>query len=250
MDKGFTIGRSSEAMADPGSVAERSGGSSEGRVRAGGMKSLIKTFSKALLIVPLRWAVPAIENVRRLHAYLLLSARLNHILPNSVVLLGGSEVRGTGEVRIGENVLLYPDCYFETQSDASVNIGDNVVLSRGVHLVAYSGISIGEGSMIGEYSSIRDANHLRSADASLRDGLHRSSPITIGTRAWIGRGVTILPGVSIGDYATVGANAVVTRDVAAGATVVGIPAAPIHSTRDQGSESKAAGSTDADASPN
>ena len=41
---------------------------------------------------------------------------------------------------------------------------------------------------------------------------------------WIGRGVTVLPGVRIGDGAVVGANAVVTRNVPAGARVGGVPA--------------------------
>jgi len=46
----------------------------------------------------------------------------------------------------------------------------------------------------------------------------------IGRNVWIGAGALILPGVSIGDDAIVGAGSVVTRDVAAGATVVGNPA--------------------------
>jgi acetyltransferase-like isoleucine patch superfamily enzyme len=44
---------------------------------------------------------------------------------------------------------------------------------------------------------------------------------------WIGRGVTVLPGVHIGDGAVIGANSVVNRDVAAGAVVGGVPARPL-----------------------
>ncbi|TBR22377.1 MAG: sugar O-acetyltransferase, partial [Reyranella sp.] len=46
----------------------------------------------------------------------------------------------------------------------------------------------------------------------------------IGADVWIGGGAIILPGVSIGDGAIVGAGAVVTRDVPAGVTIVGNPA--------------------------
>ena len=49
-------------------------------------------------------------------------------------------------------------------------------------------------------------------------------PIVIKNNAWLGAGVTVLPGVTIGENAVVGAGAVVTRDVAANTVVAGIPA--------------------------
>ncbi|MOA44288.1 Maltose O-acetyltransferase [compost metagenome] len=49
-------------------------------------------------------------------------------------------------------------------------------------------------------------------------------PVSIGSNVWIGAGALILPGVTIGDDAIVGAGSVVTRDVEAGATVMGNPA--------------------------
>lgn len=52
----------------------------------------------------------------------------------------------------------------------------------------------------------------------------RGKPVTIGNDVWIGHGAVLMPGVSIGDGAVVGANAVVTRDVAPYAIVAGVPA--------------------------
>ncbi len=46
----------------------------------------------------------------------------------------------------------------------------------------------------------------------------------IGRNVWIGAGALILPGVTVGDDAIIGAGSVVTRDVPAGATFVGNPA--------------------------
>ena len=58
-----------------------------------------------------------------------------------------------------------------------------------------------------------------------------SRPITIKDHAWIGYGVKILPGVTVGEYSIVGAGAVVTRDVEPYAIVGGVPAKLIRKRR-------------------
>jgi acetyltransferase-like isoleucine patch superfamily enzyme len=165
-----------------------------------------------------------LEPLGRLWSHARLRERFTPPLDPSVVVLGVPEIHGTGNIRLGRRLYLYPGLYLETQGTGEIRIGDEVVISRGVHLVAFERIQIGEGSMIGEYSSIRDANHRTGTDRALRWSGHESRPIVIGRQVWIGRGVTVLPGVSIGDGAVVGANAVVTRDIPAGAVAVGIPA--------------------------
>jgi acetyltransferase-like isoleucine patch superfamily enzyme len=157
-----------------------------------------------------------------------LGARLRRPLPSSVVVNGPCWVFGTGAVQFGANTLLYPELHLESQGAAEITLGDGVVLSRGVHLVAMAGITIGKGVMIGEYSSIRDANHRRLPGMPIRDAGYIAKPIVIGDEVWIGRGAIVLGGVTIGEGATIGANAVVTRDVAAGDTVVGVPAKSLH----------------------
>jgi acetyltransferase-like isoleucine patch superfamily enzyme len=188
---------------------------------------------KKLIAAPLRvwFALTARLRVasRRIAAHAELASELTFPLPMSVVVQGRALVYGTKAIQFGEECLLYPDLHLETQGAATIGIGAGVVLSRGVHLVAMQGITIGAGTMIGEYTSIRDANHQRSEGLPIRDAGHTGERITIGNEVWIGRGVTVLAGVTIGDGATVGANAVVTRDVAAHTTVVGVPARPIRS---------------------
>ncbi|HEY9127956.1 MAG TPA: acyltransferase [Acidobacteriaceae bacterium] len=148
-------------------------------------------------------------------------------MPTSTVVQGKPQVYGSGRIRLGEGLLLYPQLYLETCGDGEIVVGDGVVLSTGVHMVSYAGIFIGQGTMVGEYTSIRDANHTRVEGMTLRASDHSAKPIVIGSEVWIGRGVTVLGGVTIGDRAIVGANAVVTRDVPPDTVVAGVPAAPI-----------------------
>ena len=144
----------------------------------------------------------------------------------SVVLLGGAEVHGSGRIRIAAGAFLYRDLHLETQGGGSIDIGEDVVLSRGVHIVAFAAVRIGRGTMIGEYTSIRDANH-RTTAGSLRASGHVARPIEIGENVWVGRGAAVLAGVRIGDGAVIGANAVVTHDVPPGVRVGGVPARPL-----------------------
>lgn len=160
---------------------------------------------------------------QRLWSHARLSASLPNPVPASAVVLGTVELHGSRRISLGERLHIYPDQYWETQGSGALHIGDGVVLSRGVHLVAHAAVHIGEGSMIGEYASVRDANHRRGGGA-LRDAGHQAAPVMIGRGVWIGRGAAVLAGVRIGDGAVVAANAVVTRDVPAGAVVGGVPA--------------------------
>jgi len=182
----------------------------------------------ALLLAPAALAARGGERLSRLWAFARLQADLpQRRLDGGTIVLGRPELHGSRKILLGRGLFLYRDLHLETQGSGEIAIGDGVVISRGAHLVAFAGIRIGEGSMIGEYASIRDANHRAGTPSPLRDAGHDARPIEIGREVWIGRGVTVLPGVRIGDRAVVGANAVVTRDVPAGARVAGVPARPL-----------------------
>ncbi len=186
-----------------------------------------KSIASVPLRVLFRSGSRASRAVTRLLAHAWLASQIQDELPSSVVVMGRSWVDGTGAGRFGEQCFLYPHLHLETREGATIAVGDRVVISRGAHLVAMAGITIGAGSMIGEYSSLRDANHQRVEGVPIREAGHTARPIHIGREVWIGRGVTVLGGVTIGDGATVGANAVVTHDVDPGAVVAGVPAVPL-----------------------
>ena len=180
------------------------------------------------------------ERLARVWAHARTAVRLADGLDPSVVVLGPPEVHGSGRVRIGRETLLYPGLFLETQRDGAIDVGERVVLSRGVHLVAYQRVTIGACTMIGEYASVRDANHRVDPQISVRDSGYDAQAIVIGAHVWIGRGAAVLPGVRIGDRAVIGANAVVTHDVEAGAVVAGVPARPLRPWPDDEPRSLAA----------
>ena len=93
------------------------------------MKRKIKSLLSAALSSLLRSTQPLRENLRRLSAHASLAADLALPLPASAVVLGRISVFGSRNIRFGENVLLYPDLHLETQGDALIEIGDDVVIS-------------------------------------------------------------------------------------------------------------------------
>ncbi len=190
------------------------------------MKRIFKHAFSVVLVALLRRTNGIRRNLAQFWAYVRFASMLDTKLDSSVVVLGVPEVHGTARISLGRNLYLYRELYLETQQQGAIEIGDGVVISRGTHIVSHFGIRIGDGVMIGEYVSIRDANHVMGQD-DLRTSGYTGAPIVIGRNAWIGRGVAILAGVTIGDNAVVAANAVVTRDVPANTVVGGVPARPL-----------------------
>ena len=146
---------------------------------------------------------------------------------------------GSGRVRLGQSGNLYDGVLLETQGSGTIDIGDDFVLNRGVVISAHSGVHLGNGVMVGEQTSIRDHDHAHGSGAPLREQGYVSAPIVVEDDVWIGRGCAVLKGVRIGRGAVVAANAVVTRDVPAGAVVAGVPARPVPRSAAAGASARA-----------
>jgi maltose O-acetyltransferase len=107
----------------------------------------------------------------------------------------------------------------------NISLGEGVFLNFNCIVLDVVEVVIGDRTQIGSSVQIMTPDHPRDPERR-RAGLEIGRPVRIGANVWIGSGAIILPGVTVGDDAIVGAGSVVTRDVPAGATVVGNPARP------------------------
>jgi maltose O-acetyltransferase len=105
----------------------------------------------------------------------------------------------------------------------NITIGEGVFLNFNCVILDVVEVSIGDRTQIGPGVQILAADHPRDPETRAT-GLEFGRPVRIGRNCWIGGGAIILPGVTIGDDALIGAGSVVTRDVPAGATAFGNPA--------------------------
>lgn len=125
---------------------------------------------------------------------------------------------------VDETVTLFPP--FNADFGKNITLGKRVFINSGCKFQDQGGVSIGDDCLIGHNVVIATLNH--DLAPSRRADMH-PAPVAIGRNVWIGSNATILPGVSIGDDAVVAAASVVTRDVPAGAVVVGSPARVVRS---------------------
>jgi acetyltransferase-like isoleucine patch superfamily enzyme len=153
-----------------------------------------------------------------------LRARVDGTVPVTTQLDGTVESDGRLRLELGAHCRFGRRVYLETSEGGVIRLGDNVRINSGTFVVAYSEVSIGRDTLIGEYVSIRDADHGVEPGVPIRNQAHASRAIRIGEGVWIGRGVVVLKGVTIGDGAVIAANSVLTRDVAPMAIVAGAPA--------------------------
>jgi len=105
----------------------------------------------------------------------------------------------------------------------NIRAGRNLYLNSGCVILDVRPVTIGDDVLLGPQVQLLAADHPRDP-AMRRAGREFGRPIRIGDGAWLGGGAIVLPGVTVGRHAIVGAGAVVTRDVPDGATVVGNPA--------------------------
>lgn len=142
---------------------------------------------------------------------------------------------GKKNIYIGDNCSILHQARIETVSgweDTSfhgeVRIGNRTSIEQNCHIIAADKLEIGDNCVLSSNVYVADCGH----SCDIMEGSVMQQPLfvkktSIGEGCFIGTGAKIMPGVKLGKYVVVGANAVVTKDVPDYTMVAGVPAAPI-----------------------
>lgn len=118
-------------------------------------------------------------------------------------------------------------CYIEPPFHANwgghhVHFGKNIYANFGLTLVDDTHIYVGDYTMFGPHVTVATAGHPILPE--LREqGYQYNAAVHIGKNCWLGAGVVIVPGVTIGDNVVIGAGSIVTKDLPDNVVAVGNP---------------------------
>ena len=155
--------------------------------------------------------------------------------PNARIVRFPVYIRGKKGIKGGERLTtginLRIDIINSKEKKPFLIIGKNVEINDYVHIGVANGVTIGDNTLIASKVFISDHNHgcyngeiQSSPNEKPISRVLKSEEINIGRNVWIGEFVSVLPGVTIGDGAIIGAMSVVTKDIPSNSIAVGSPA--------------------------
>lgn len=155
-------------------------------------------------------------------------------LPSAKIIRTPFEWRGRKYTHIDSGFTTGRYCRVEAHSEMDrvvLRIGKNCQINDSVHIVAANDVVIGNDVLIASRVFITDLNHggykgdMHSHPSTIcRERPLQSTFVHIEDNVWLGEGVVVLPGVSIGESSIIGANSVVSHDIPANSIAVGNPA--------------------------
>lgn len=122
---------------------------------------------------------------------------------------------------LGEGAHVNPPLFVDYGEN--LHVGRDTFINYNLTALDVATITIGADCQIGPNVQLLTPTHPIDPQAR-RDKLEAAEPITIGDNVWLGGGVIVCPGITIGHDSVIGAGAVVTRDIPSGVVAVGNPA--------------------------
>lgn len=156
----------------------------------------------------------------------------------------------TASLRIGDKVELRRNLEIRAHQHSAISVGNNVRIDRGVRILAANrakvniddkvriglytvlnggdSIDVGKATLISGFVYLQTSMHgFKDRNVGVQNQGYNHAPVVLEEDCWLGTHAVILPGVTLGNGAVVGSNAVVTKNVQAFAVVGGIPAREI-----------------------
>lgn len=127
-------------------------------------------------------------------------------------------------IRFGEDVCLGRGVVVDVPKGARLQMGNRVAFTGYTYISSAQEVVFEDDILVGEYSSVRDANHASSLSSTIKSQPMDPKPIHVESDVWIGRGVTILRGSTVKTGCIVGANALVNDCLEPLGVYVGQPA--------------------------
>lgn len=122
-------------------------------------------------------------------------------------------VRSGGRIRMKKHVSFNRGARVAAAGKTIVDIGSNTMIGYNNVIIAREGIAIGNNVMLGANVCIYDHDHVYSNHGIMREQGYTTAPVTIEDNVWIGAGVIVLKGVTIGSGSVIAAGTVVKRDI-------------------------------------
>jgi acetyltransferase-like isoleucine patch superfamily enzyme len=148
--------------------------------------------------------------------------------------------RPAHRITFGDGAFVGPNAWLTLAPQGSVHIGEGAAIAADLSISAGGPVRIGAGCLFSRGVTIVDQQHdvdrwvarARAANRPPRMtwDMTTAEPVTIGDGTWLGVGVVVLPGVTIGQGCAIGANAVVTQSIPDFTVAAGVPARPIRAT--------------------
>lgn len=146
-------------------------------------------------------------------------------------------LRGRRSIDFGTGLTTGYWCRFEVfpqDSDRRIRLrlGNNIQMNDFCHICALDRVDIGDNCLFASHIYISDNSHGRyegsendsSPDLAPDHREYITSPVKIGNNCWLGEGVIVMPGVTIGDGCVIGAHSIVNRNIPDACIAVGSPA--------------------------
>ena len=159
------------------------------------------------------------------------------IISNKIYAGKDCSFEGTLNIQLGRNIIFgdgtklaaissFSSSYARQQFDPILRIGNNVQVTASLQVYAMKEIIIEDNVLFAANVFISDGFHgYNRIDVPYKDqAMFNLEPIVVGEGCWIGQNVVIMPAVTIGKFAIIGANSVVNKEIPEYSIAVGNPA--------------------------